>query len=61
MSASGGSCGATNPDVRVLFYVTFRRAGTDADELANDEAHSILEEYRSRFRLGELRTSAARV
>ena len=60
-AASGGSCGATNPDVRVLFYVTFRRAGTDADELANDEAHSILEEYRSRFRLGELRTSAARV
>ena len=59
--ADDGTRGDDDDDnaVRVLFYVTFRRAASDADELANDEAHSILERYRGRFALGELRGCAA--
>ena len=42
--------------VRVLFYATFRRARADP-ELGNDAAHSLLDRYRGRFRLADLRPS----
>lgn len=44
-----------NEHIRVLFYLTFRRATADAAVLANDEAHSILSKYRGRFTLAQLR------
>ena len=46
---------ATQEEMRVLFYATFRRRGADVDELCNDEAYSLLGRYRGRFSLGELR------
>ena len=46
---------ATQEQMRVLFYTTFRRRGADVDELCNDEAYSLLGRYRGRFSLGELR------
>ena len=45
--------------VRILFYVTAKRAAADADELGNDEAHSLLSCYRGRLpSIGALRSSA---
>ena len=41
-------------ELRVLFYLTFRRNGADGEELGNDEAHSIHQGYRGRFTLGTL-------
>jgi hypothetical protein len=49
-------CGGpnTSDELRVMFYLTFRRNGADGQELANDEAHSIHARYRGRFNLGQL-------
>jgi len=49
-------CGGPNrsDELRILFYLTFRRRGADGEELANDEAHSIHQGYRGRFTLGTL-------
>ena len=45
---------------RVLFYVTFARADAVAelDELSNYRAYSLLEGYRGKFTLGQLREMA---
>ena len=40
--------------VRVLFYLTFARAAAEAEELGNEEAHSLISGYRGRFTLGRL-------
>eukprot|EP00967_Tisochrysis_lutea_P089089 scaffold126678_cov31-Tisochrysis_lutea.AAC.4 len=49
-------CGGPNSsqEMRVMFYLTFRCATADGDELANEEAHSILSRYRGRFLLRDL-------
>lgn len=61
-AGSANVCAVTDEDesrVRILFYVTAKRAAADADELGNDEAHSLLSCYRGRLpRIGALRSSA---
>lgn len=49
-------CGGpnTSDELRVMFYLTFRRGAADGQELGNDEAHSIHARYRGRFNLGQL-------
>lgn len=54
-SADNAVVPAVSDGVRVLFYVTFKRADADADELGNDEAYSLLSNYRGRFTLRALR------
>ena len=46
--------------MRVLFYVTFRRAASDAAAVGNAAAYSLLARYRGRFTLGALRSLAAK-
>ena len=55
VSERGAEALLSDEKVRVLFYVTVHRADADPEELANDEAHSLLEGYRGRFTLGQLR------
>ena len=53
--ASGAEAlAAARGEVRVLFYVTFRKEGADAEALGNPSAYSLLSRYRGRFTLGEL-------
>ena len=49
-------CGGPNRSdkPRALFYVTFRHPDADARALGNAAAHTMREELRGRFRLGEL-------
>lgn len=54
--------GANDSDeVRVLFYLTFKRADADAEQLANEEAYSLLSRYRGKFRLAQLRKVTRRL
>lgn len=49
-----------NCDTRVHFYVSFRVAGGDTDSYAHDVAYSLLDKYRGRFTLGQLRELSQR-
>ena len=61
-AGSANVCDAAADDersMRILFYVTAKRAAADPEELANEEAHSLLAGYRGRLPLvGALRRSA---